>query len=143
MGKIMFKTLAEFKREAKVGRYIKGGYYDKMESDEWREIRKTQSNGLWATITKNRQTASTIYPAEIANSKVLPSKNSFLQFPKASETKINDGVLEIYEQRAKYGENDIHANTSWLQFRIERGDIDTSEISYYQKLVAKYELGEE
>lgn len=40
---INISSMAELKREAKPGRYMKGGYYSKSGADEWREIGKVQS----------------------------------------------------------------------------------------------------
>lgn len=98
MRKIMFKNMAEFKREAKVGRYIKGAYCEKPQSTEWRKIAKIQSNG----VSLETKTTNTGY--------------SFFAFPKASTVKIADGVMEIYQERVKFG---------------------------YTVKIAQYELGEE
>lgn len=124
MRKISFTTVAEFKRLAIKGRYIRGGYYGKHQN-EWREIISTQSNGV------SLKTDTT-------------SGRSFMDFPKASNCKIEDGVLKIYEKRAKMEEAgiDTTADESWLKWDIERGDIKEEDITYYNRQVAEYELGE-
>lgn len=124
MNKIMFKTLSEFKREAKVGRYIKGAYYVKPQSQEWRKIIKVQSNGVSLETKTTRSGAS------------------FFDFPKASTVKIADGVMEIYQERVKCGNTDSPADVSWLKYELERGKIKESDLIRYTTKVAQYELGE-
>lgn len=125
MNKIKFNTVAEFKRLATKGRYIKGGYYGKHQ-DEWREIIAVQSNGV------SLKTDTT-------------SGRSFMDFPKAGNCKIEDGVMKIYEQRAKCEQAgvDTLADMGWLKWDIERGKIKEEDITYYERQVAEYELGEE
>lgn len=125
MKKIMFKTMAEFKREAKVGRYIKGAYYEKPQSQEWRKIAKVQSNG----VSLETKTTNTGY--------------SFFDFPKASAVKITDGVMEIYQERVKCGNSDVPAEASWLKYELECGKIKESDLTRYTVKIAQYELGEE
>ena len=125
MKKIMFKTMAEFKREAKVGRYVKGGYYEKPQSQEWRKIAKVQSNG----VSLKTKTTNTGY--------------SFFDFPKASTVKIADGVMEIYQERVKFGNTDALADASCLKWNLERGLLKESDLTRYTVKIAQYELGEE
>lgn len=67
-----------------------------------------------------------------------------MDFPKASNCKIEDGVMKIYEQRAKCEQANIDtvANVSWLKWDIEQGKIKEEDITYYERQVAEYELGE-
>lgn len=124
MEKILFKTIAEFKREAKQGHFMKGGFYGTSRpADEWREITGTQSNGLRLKTTRDGKTFS-----------------SFFDYPKAKDCEIADGVLKIYEERIKVGNSDIPANTSWIKWEIERGTYKESELIRYRKQVAEYEL---
>lgn len=125
MRKIMFKNMAEFKREAKVGRYIKGAYYEKPQSTEWRKIAKVRSNG----VSLETKTTNTGY--------------SFFDFPKASTVKIADGVMEIYQERVKFGNTDAPADTSCLKWDLERGLLKESDLTRYTVKIAQYELGEE
>lgn len=124
MNKIMFRTMAEFKREAKVGRYIKGGYYEKPQSQEWRKIIKVQSNGV-SLETKTTRTGA-----------------SFFDFPKASAVKITDGVMEIFEERVKVGNSDVPASMSWIKYDLEQGRLKESDLTRYNVKIAQYELGE-
>lgn len=124
MEKILFKTIAEFKREAQAGRFMKGGFFGTTRpKEEWREITGTQSNDLRLKTTRDGKTFS-----------------SFFDFPKASDSEIADGVLKIYEERIKVGNSDIPANTSWIKWEIERGTYKESELIRYRKQVAEYEL---
>lgn len=125
MKKIMFKTMAEFKREAKVGRYVKGGYYEKPQSQEWRKIANVQSNG----VSLETKTTNTGY--------------RFFDFPKASTVKIADGVMEIYQERVKFGNTDAPADASCLKWDLERGLLKESDLTRYTVKIAQYELGEE
>lgn len=124
MKKIMFKTMAEFKREAKVGRYVKGGYCEKPQSQEWRKIAKVQSNG----VSLETKTTNTGY--------------SFFDFPKVSTVKIADGVMEIYQERVKFGNTDALADASCLKWNLERGLLKESDLTRYTVKIAQYELGE-
>lgn len=126
MKKIIFRTITEFKREAIEGRFIKGGYYEKQNNDEWREIIATQTNAI-ILKTDNK------------------SGRSYLDFPKASKSEIKDGTLYIYEDRVKCEEAGIDtvAETSWLKWEIEQGKLKEEELIRYRNLVAKYELGEQ
>ena len=126
MKQIEFKTVADFKRQARVGRYLKGGYYEKGKSTEWREIIAVQSNGL-SLKTDNA------------------SGRSFLDFPKAKDCEIEDGVLKIYQERAKIESSgvDVPADVSWLKWDIENGRIDPKDVVYYRTQIAEYILGEE
>lgn len=125
MKNIMFKTMAEFKREATIGRYIKGAYYEKPQSQEWRKIIKVQSNGV-SLGTKTTRTGV-----------------SFFDFPKASTVKITDGVMEIFEERVKVGNFDVPASMSWIKYDLEQGRLKESDLTRYTRKVAQYELGEE
>ena len=120
MNKINFNSIADLKRQATVGRYMKGGYYGKHEG-EWRKIVSTQSNGVWLYDGKDR---------------------SFFEFPKAGNCEIKDGVLKIYEERVKYGNSDLPAKHSWLQQRLKAGLTKPEEVKFYTLKVAEYELGE-
>lgn len=123
MKTISFSSMADFKRKAMTGRYMKGSYYNKPQADEWRKIGKTQSNGLY--LLQERKTGS------------------WFMFPKAKDVEIMDDKLKIYEDRAIVGGNDIPANTSWLKYDLETGKIKESEITYYRTQIAEYVLGEE
>jgi len=126
MNKINFNTMADFKRKAQVGRYIKGGYHDKMDDEEWREITKVQSNSIVVSRT-------------ISGKK----KGSYFWFPKASDCKIVDGTLYIYDKMVRYNGEEMLANNSWLIDNIKLGRIKDEELERYDELVARYELGEE
>lgn len=120
MHKVLFTTLADFKRKAVVGRFLEGGYYEKH-LQEPREIIGVQSNGV-SLKTGNK------------------SGKSFLDFPKAKNCKIEDGVLKIYENRVKYGNSDIPVEVSWFKWEKERGKIKEEDCEYYTKQVAEYTL---
>lgn len=128
MKAISFNTLAEFKRACVKGNYIKGGYYGKH-SDEWREIKGVQSNGVSLKTDNN-------------------TGRSFFDYPKARDCEIEQGesgsVLKIFVERVKVGNNtDTFASDTWLKWEIERGNIKESECEYYRKQVAEYQVGVE
>ena len=131
MKTISFYSLAEFKRACVKGNYIKGYYFGfargEKNKDEWREIIHTQSNGL-----KSRTDGV--------------AGGSWFYYPKASECEIEQGesgsVLKIYQERVKYGGNDLWADTSWLKYDIEQGKIQESDLERYRKQVAEYQVGE-
>lgn len=129
MKRILFSTLAEFKRQATKGRYVRGGYFNTARGErvrnDWREIIGVQSNAI---KLKTDGVAGGVY----------------FDFPKASECKIEDGILKIFEERVEIPESgeDVRANTSWLKYRIECGDIKESELKRYARQVAQYELAE-
>ena len=121
MKRINFTTIAELKRQATNERYMRGGYYGKNQ-ESWRKIVGTQTNGLYLYDGQTR---------------------SFFEFPKAKNSEIKDGKLYIFEDRVKFENSDVPANTSWLKWGLERGKIAESELTRYRKQVAEYELGEE
>ena len=130
MKAISFNNLAEFKRACVKGNYIKGYYFGfargEKNKDEWREIIHSQSNACKAE-TKGVAGGSWFY------------------YPKASECEIEQGgsgsVLKIYQERVKYGGNDLWADTSWLKYDIEQGKIQESDLERYRKQVAEYQVG--
>lgn len=121
MQKIMFNTMAEFKREAINGRYIKGGYYFRGAdyAKAMRKISKVKSNAIG-----------------------LATKGGAMWFyyPKASEAKIENGTMTIFEHRVKFGNSDVPASDDCLKWDLERGLLKESDLTRYTKEVAKYEL---
>lgn len=126
MRTITFKTLAEFKRLATRGKFIRGGYYGKY-ADEWREIAGVQSNAI-RLKTEGRGIV-------------------YFEWPKARDCEIlqeaDGSVLKIYEERAKIGGNDMRADSSCIAWDLESGAIKESDIIRYKKQVAEYRLGEQ
>lgn len=126
MKTLYFKTLAEFKRLATRGTYVRGGYYGKYQ-DEWRKIAGVQSNAV-KLATEGRGIV-------------------YFDFPKAKNCELldtDDGtVLKIFEDRVKYGDNDIPAGITWLKYELERGAVKESDLTRYRKQVAEYRLGVE
>lgn len=124
MQKIMFNTMAEFKREAIKGRYIKGGYYFRGADygKEMRKILKVKSNSI-SLATKGGA--------------------MWFYYPKASEVEIENGTMTIFEHRVKFGNSDVPADVTCLKWDLERGLLKESDLTRYDKEVAKYELYED
>lgn len=121
MQKIMFNTMAEFKREAINGRCIKGGYYFRGAdyAKTMRKISKVKSNAI-SLATKGGA--------------------MWFNYPKASEAKIENGTMTIFEHRVKFGNSDVLASDDCLKRDLERGLLKESDLTRYTKEVAKYEL---
>ena len=124
---LSFSTLADFKRLATAGRYLKGGYFgrDAHKTGSWRRILSTQTNGVRL---------------------MTGSSTSFLDFPKARDCVIQDNVLSIYEERVKFPESgvDIPACTYDRLLRTDYYERHKSDrVKRYRVLRAEYVLGEE
>lgn len=116
--------MAEFKREAIKGRYIKGGYYFRGADygKEMRKILKVKSNSI-SLATKGGA--------------------MWFYYPKASEVEIENGTMTIFEHRVKFGNSDVPADVTCLKWDLERGLLKESDLTRYDKEVAKYELYED
>ena len=135
MKQVYFKTLAEFKRLAVKGAYMKGCYSgfargERMKND-WRKITGVQSNAV------KLETEGT-------------ERGSFFDFPKAGNCELEQEeegtVLKIFENWVKVkdkkgNENDYREDFTWAKARIENGDFTVVE--RYRKQVAEYRLGVE
>lgn len=128
MKQLKFETLADFKRKAEVGVFVKGGYYDRN-NEEYRKIIGKQSNAVRIETERNGQKIG-----------------SYFDYPKASVCEIEDegsgSVLKIYEDRVRFGNSDIPADASWFEYNLESGKIKESEVERYKKQVAEYRLYE-
>lgn len=89
MQKIMFNTMAEFKREAINGRYIKGGYYFRGADyvKAMRKISKVKSNAI-SLATKGG--------------------SMWFCYPKASEAKIENGTMTIFEHTKEVAKYELY-----------------------------------
>lgn len=121
MKTLTFTSLADFKRKAQTGLYIKGGYHGNY-ANEWRKIGKVQTNGI-ALFDKN-------------------NKRSFFDFPKASDIKIIGNSLQIWQKRVKIADvTDTPVDTSFFQFQLVNNVYKPSELKYYEIKIADYQLG--